>query len=111
MANYNPDADPADFDPTDPEVVDGFLNDPGNQQMWDALAEDFKRQPPADKVEELGKMLANRMRSRDEMASDLDGVSDDAPHKESLNELFSAQERSIHQIAEWIVRLGRVSKG
>lgn len=59
---YNPDGDPAAFDPTDPDAVDAWLNDPVVSALYEDLGQQFRALPPeqqlADLVPELEKARA-----------------------------------------------------
>lgn len=99
MAKYDPDASPDDFDPDDLEMVEGWLNDPGNTQMLETLGRDFAASPPADQVEELGRHLARCMRSRDDMAAVLAGQPPDDPRWRVHDHLVGSIRATVARIA------------
>ena len=100
---YNPDGDPADFDPSDPETVHAFLNDPGNVEMWKTLGRWFRELPDDVQAGALLERLSSAVERRDEVAALL--ATENRLADDSLHELHAACVREVDALANRIAEL------
>lgn len=97
---YNPDGDPADFDPHDVEMVDGYLADPGNDAMVESLGREFLTLPAHEQIPELEAVLADFVQKREELKVLLRGAQHDDPRRGLLTALEGHIESFSTRIAD-----------
>jgi len=78
---YNPDGDPAAFDPTDLDAVDAWLSDPVVNALHDDLGRQFRALPPEQQLAELVPELENAQARYDDFAGSVVGAPVDDPRR------------------------------
>jgi hypothetical protein len=68
---YNPDGDPAAFDPTDLDAVDAWLDDPVVNALHEDLGRQFRALPPEEQLAELVPALEEAQARYDKLASEV----------------------------------------
>lgn len=101
---YNPDSDPADFDPYDMEMVEGYLADPGNDAMVESLGRQFRALPAQEQLPELEAALVDLVQKRDQ----LNVLLLDAPQDDPRRRLLAALEGHIESFTTRIADLTEI---
>ncbi len=99
---YNPDGDPAAFDPTDPDAVNAWLNDPVVSALHDDLGRQFRALPPEQQLAELVPELEKAQARYDDLA----GKVAEAPADDPRRFLLVALGEQVENIRARVNELG-----
>lgn len=102
---YNPDGNPAAFDPTDPDAVDAWLNDPVVSGLHQDLGRQFRALPPEQQLAELVPELEKAQARYDHLA----GTVAEAPADDPRRLLLIAMGDEVENIRARINELGGIA--
>jgi hypothetical protein len=99
---YNPDGDPAAFDPTDLDAENARLNDPVVSALHEDLGRQFRALPPEQQLAELVPELEKARARYDHLA----GMVAEAPAEDPRRLLLIAMGDEVENIRARINELG-----